>query len=205
MFSCSYQLKRIEDIEGNKYWTKYYKNYEKQEQHYDKAIFKYEYQKESYSKYQGPISSDTTHGSTYVQFDSVRIYLFKQTDFYKRIFTSGLVSGQMLYCKMDNTCQPPKGLEIRNAKTGNIVIENLWGWTGHTIVIGHFEELQKPKSSVQTRRFKFWVYPYKHRFNGGNIIFILELTNPNATKETDLNHFIENAEVTFLKNARVML
>lgn len=203
--SCSYQLKRIEDTEGNKYWTKYYKDYEKQELHYDKNVFKYEYQEESYPKYNGFIWSDTTHGSTFIQFDTVRVYLFKQTDFYKQIFTSGLVSGQMLYCKMDSTCQPTKGLEIRNAKTGEVIIENLWGWTGHTITIDHFEELQKPKSTDQTRRFKFWVNPYKHRFNGGNIIFILELTNSSATKETDLNSFIENAEVTFLKNVRMMI
>ena len=106
---------------------------------------------------------------------------------------------------MDSSCKPTQGLRITNAETGEPIIENLWGWTGHTITIDYFEELKNIKSNPTQRKFKFWVYPYKIRFNGANDIFLLELTNDNANEQTDLETFIEGAKVTFLTKARTMI
>lgn len=203
--SCSYHWKRIEATNGNKFWVREYKDYEKQEEFEDRYIFNNWKIDQTYQKYSGNITSDTTHGSTFIQYDSVRVYLFRGTDKFKSIFTSGLISGQLLYCKMDSSCKPIEGLKITNADTGEPIIENLWGWTGHTITIDFFEEIKNIKSKPTQRKFKFWVYPYKIRFNGANDIFLLELTNNNANEQTDIETFIKGASVTLLTKARTMI
>jgi len=203
--SCSYTWTRLEETNGKKFWVRQYKDYQKQELFEDRYIFKNWKRDTTHQKYSGHIISDTTHGSTFIQFDSVRVYLFRGTDKFKSVFTSGLISGQMLYCKMDSSCKPTQGLRLTNADTGEPIIESLWGWTGHTITIDYFEEMKNIKSKPTQRKFKFWVYPYKIRFNGGNDIFLLELTNDNANEQTDLETFIKGATVTFLTKARMMI
>ncbi len=203
--SCSYTWTRLEATDGKKSWVHQYKDYEKQEQFEDNYIFNNWKIEQAYQKYTGRITTDTTHGSTFIQFDSIRVYLFSGANKYKSVFTSGLITGQMLYCKMDSTCKPTQGLKMTDVKTGEPIIENLWGWTGHTITIDYFEELKNVKSKPTQRKFKFWVYPYKKRFNGGNAIFLLELTNEKATKQTDIDEFIKGATVTFITHARSMI
>lgn len=203
--SCGYTWTRVEATDGKKLWVRKYKDIRKREQLEDRYIFKNWKRDQVYQKYSGSITSDTTHGSTFIQFDSVRVYLLQGTDRFKSIFTSGLISGQLLYCKLNSSCKPTEGLKLLNAETGEPLIENLWGWTGHTITIDYFEEMKNIKSKPTQRRFKFWVYPYKIRFNGANGIFLLELTNNNANKQTDLETFIKGSSVTLLTVARTML
>lgn len=203
--SCSFRWTRLEATNGKKFWVRQYKDNQKQEEFEDRYVFKNWKKEATYQKYTGSITSDTIHGSTFIQFDSVRVYLFSGANKYKSVFTSGLISGQMLYCKMDSTCKPTQGLKMTNVETGEPIIENLWGWTGHTITIDYFEELKNIKSEPTQRKFKFWVYPYKIRFNGGNAIFLLELTNEKATRETDIEEFIKGASVTFITHTRSMI
>ena len=47
---------------------------------------------------------------------------------------------------MDSTCIPTQGLKMTEVETGEPIIENLWGWTGHTITIDYFEELKNIKT-----------------------------------------------------------
>lgn len=204
--SCSYRLVKVETIDGKKIWIKEYKDFDVAEIKKDQSVFKSLYEKQDYSIYTGQIDSDTTHGSTFVQFDSVRVYLFHGTSTHQSIFTSGLVSGQMLYCELDSSCKPTRSpFTITDRHTGEPIPENLWGWSGHTITIDHFEELKHVGSKPTQRRFKFWVYQYKIRFNGANDIFYLELTNKQARKDTDLETFVKGARVTFLKKTWMMI
>ncbi len=203
--SCSYHWSKYELTNGEKLWVRSYKDYQKQEHYEDKLIFKNRKSDQAYQKYSGIITSDTTHGSTFIQFDSVRVYLFGDAYKFKSVFTSGLISGQMLFCKMNSSCKPIKEIKITDAVTGEPIIENLWGWTGYTITIDYFEELKNIKSKPTQRKFKFWVYPYKIRFNGGNSIYLLELTNDKANKKTDMEEFIKGASVTLLMYESTMI
>lgn len=203
--SCSYSLKQFQDQEGNKYWGRVYKNNDDFERYKDRNVFKNQYTRKNHSKYSNKIVTDTVNEVIFVQFDSIRVYLFNDAKKYSDIFSEGLLSGQMIYCELDSNCTPTKDITLRNAKTGKILEQNIWGWKGHTIRIEHFEELFFPKQKCTVKRFKFWVYPYKNRFNGGNNIFLLELTNTNANKETNLSDFILNSKVTFLKHSRIMI
>ena len=204
--SCSYTLKRVKTDSGKRIWTKTYKDYEVGERKRTQSNFKYWYHEQNYLKYSGNISNDTTHSTTFIMFDSVRVYLFGKTSKYKSVFNSGLVSGQMLYCAMDSSCKPYGNLfELTDSKTGEPIVQDLWGWTGHTIIIDYFEELDYVRCKPTQRRFKFWVYPYKIRFNGANNIFLLELTNDKADSKTDIETFIKGARVTFVKKAWMMM
>lgn len=203
--SCNYTWTRLEATNGKNFWVKKYKNNQKQEQIEDRYIFKNWKRDTIYQKYSGKIISDTTHGATFIQFDSIRIYLFHGAENFKSVFTSGLISGQLIFCKLDRSCEQTQGLNLIDSKTGESIPENLWGWTGHTITIDYFEELKNIKSKQTERKFKFWVYPYKTRFNGSNDIFLLELMNENANENTDLETFIKGASVTFLIKARTMI
>jgi len=203
--SCGYTWIRLESTTGQKFWVRHYNDQQKQEQFEDHYVFKKWKKDQVYQRYTGNITSDTTHGSVFIQFDSVRVYLHGRAGTFSSIFTSGLISGQMLYCKMDSSCKPTEGLKGINIKTGEPMLEQLWGWAGHTITIDYFEEMKNIKSKPTQRKFKFWVYPYKIRFNGGNDIFLLELTNENATRDTDLESFIRGASVTFLDRVRTMI
>jgi hypothetical protein len=204
--SCNYRWVRVETTDGKKVRIKEYKDYKVAEMKRDLYFFKYDYHEQTYPKYSGIITSDTIRGSAFIQFDSIRVYLNYGTSKYKSIFSSGLVSGQMIYCAMDSSCKPVNAaLVMVRSSTGDTIVENLWGWTGHTIQIDHFEELKYVNSKSTQRRFKFWVYPGKVRFNGGNDIFFLELTNDKADETTDIDDFIKGARVTFIKKAWWMM
>lgn len=203
--SCSYRMRRVETTDGQKVWVKDYKDYKVAEEKRDQNVFEELYTEQSYPKYSGKIDFDTINNSTFIQFDSVRVYLFNGTSKYRYIFTTGLLSGQMIYCERDSSCIPQAPLVYINSKNGDTLAEEIWGWTGHTITVDYFEELSHVKSKPTQRRFKFWVYPYKRRFNGGNDIFFLELTNENANESTEINAFIKGAQVTYLKKAWMMI
>lgn len=178
--------------------------YEQNELKRENSFFKHRYQPKTYKKYPGNISFDTTHGSTFIQFDTIRVYLFYNTDTLKSIFTTGLLSAQMIYCAIDSSCMATPEIEAFDS-IGKPVIFDLWGWTGHTITIDFFKLLTNVDSKPTQRRFKFWVYPYKIRMNGGNDILFLELTNENADEKTDIETFIKGAKVTFLKRGWSMI
>lgn len=206
VFSCSYRLIRVETPDGKHFWSKQYKDVELGERKEDQSVFKDWYNVQSHDRYSGNITSDTINGTTFVQFDSARIYLFDETSRYKNLFTSGLISSQLLYCTFNEDCKPVEPMYvITNTETGDTLVEDLWGWTGHTIRIEYFEELQHVHSKPTQRRFKFWVYPYKMRFNGSNSIFYIELTNENANRDTDLDTFIQGAKVTFIESPWSMI
>jgi len=195
----------VETENGEKFSIRNSKDSKKQVEFEDEYIFKNWPREQNYNKYSGVITSDTTHGATYIQFDSVRVYLFEETNRFQNIFSTGLLSGQMIYCKLDSLCTPTKEPVITNAETGEPIIEDLWGWTGHTLRIDYFEEIDYLKSKPTQRKFKFWVYPFKIRTSGFNYIFLLELTNKNANQQTDLETFIKGSSVTFLTKARSMI
>ena len=186
---------QLDNFDSPKMLAKNERKYEKDERKLDRIFFKNFYRSKTYSKYSGSISSDTIHHSTYIQFDSIRVYLFEHTDKYKSIFISGLVSGQMIYCALDSSCRAIEELETYS--NGKPYIHSLWGWTGHTIKIDYFELLNDVKSKSMQRRFKFWV----DGVGGGATVLILELTNEKADNKTDIESFIEGAKVTFLRQA----
>jgi hypothetical protein len=185
--ACSYHWKKCTDIYGNSFWVRKYKTYQMQKEYEYQYIFNNWVRNKSYQKYDGEITTDLN----FIRFDTTRFLLFDTTIKYKNIFNSGLILPQMLYCELDTFCRPPvEDLTILNIKSGG-------GWRGHTITIDYFEELTNLRTKPTQRKFVFWANPYTIRLNCANPIFLLELTNNNANKKTDLDTFIKGSSVTF--------
>jgi len=147
-----------------------YENYEIQQ------IFINQYHKESHQRYSGHIAIQNPKDSTLITFDSISLKL----DFsgkeskYKKIFTTGLLTGQML--------RSP--------------------WDKDTVMICCFETIENTNNLPTQRRFRFDVYWHKIM---NPLVYLLEITNPNADKNTDFDLFLKKAKVTFLYNAWVQI
>lgn len=191
--SCSFSWRKVELDNGKVKWKNIHKT--SQNADYDEIAFRSRYKQEFYQKYTGEISSDTIGGIHYVQFDSVRVFLFEKE--YKEILVSGLLSAQMIYCKYDSLCNPIPNLDWIEAIFQQET-PSFNGWTGHALIIEHFEELKHLNPNPTIKRFKFHCDPFKIKLNGGYNVFLLELTNINADKTTNFNAFIKDSQVTFL-------
>ncbi|MBU2929621.1 hypothetical protein [Winogradskyella psychrotolerans] len=68
--------------------------------------------------------------------------------------------------------------------------------------IGAFEELNFLSHSVNVKRFRMWIF-YEKRANPE--VYLFELTNNKAMGKTNFAEFIENAELTFIKNGWIII
>jgi hypothetical protein len=192
--SCNYLLKTAKTEDGKTILVRYYPDLDKRQDHQIKCVFKYQYKENSYQKYSGNIKSDTIDGMTYIQFDSLRIYLSGGAIRYKNIFSSGLLSSQMIYCENDSLCRVPKMDDsfFISIETGKQIPRNFHGWTGPEIFISNFKEITNVSSSPRKKQFRFNI----SHMNGFSV-YVLELTNNN--KPSTFDDFINGARVTFLK------
>ncbi|PQJ10820.1 hypothetical protein CJD36_012685 [Flavipsychrobacter stenotrophus] len=189
------------DAAGKKHWTKDFRNDKIAEHMTIASIFSIKNTRVEYPKYTGDIISDTIGQTTFIQFDSSRIYLYPGAENFKNIFVSGLVSPKMIYCILDSSCRVPSGVRAFSVETGLPVNTRRYGWSGYSFSISSFDLLTNVKSNGNQRRFRFPVH-----FDGfGNAIciFFLELTNEHANLTTDLNTFIQKSKVTLIKQGWV--
>jgi len=197
MLGCN--LPRLSENEQN------LRRYRYRSEQRDREAFLYKYQRMQFEAYQGEIASDTLHTYRYFQFDSVRVYLYvKKAQGYEAFFQSGLLHPQMIYCELMDTCEPVPEYDMYYAKTGEKVKLDIWGWEGHTIMIDQFEELTR-LNLKHRRRFKFWVHPHKTRINGGNHIFLMEVTNRGASMYAPIEEFVKGGHISFLLADRIMM
>ena len=68
--------------------------------------------------------------------------------------------------------------------------------------IGVFEELNFLSHPVNVKRFRMWIF---HKKRSNPEVYLFELTNDKATEKTNLTDFIENAELTFIKNGWIII
>ena len=158
--SCSYTWRTGVSMQGKRFFYKDYKNYDVEQKMLRRQLFAHWSEVSKYSKFNGVISSDTTHGSIFIQFDSNRIYLFAKAVNYADLFTTGLLSPQMIYCALDSNCIPHDAEWAVTDLNGKPISHSLYGWTGNAISIGHIELLTNVKSKSTQRRFEIWVRQY---------------------------------------------
>lgn len=191
MQSCGYRWESALTEDGEKVRNRVYKKLAVAEAKRNQSVFNYRDSTKPPPKYLGTITSDTIHNYTFIQFDSIRVYLYDKSSDFKEIFTSGLVSGQTLY----------SGNNLIATDTAKNKWD-IWGWKGKTVFIGGFELLTNVKSKPTERRFKFYAESYPRQppllYVLGDDAYFLELTNDKATRKTDLHTFLKNANVTLL-------
>jgi hypothetical protein len=157
-------------------------------------LFKNHYKPQIHVQYQGLISSDTIQNQTFVQFDTVRVYLLNQTKTYKRLFEKGLLCGQLFYCKQDSSCTDLNTINIPKSQSSTYFMN----WKGHSVGVDRIELLYDVHASQTQRRYKIAAHSIEMgNYYVGNIVYYMELTNPHATRFTSFKTFIKGASMTY--------
>jgi len=71
-----------------------------------------------------------------------------------------------------------------------------------TIYISNIEEIKISELSPKVKRFKLWL---QWRGIANPFVYLFELTNEDATKQTDMENFIKGAELTFFKQGWIVI
>jgi len=116
-------------------------------------------------------------------------------------------SGQIITVNA-NTCQygylyfsiPEQADSIKPLFTSGILYPSLFG--ANASGIGNIKELPFPELPPAIKRFSCWV----NRQGFANpVVYVFELTNEQATKQTDLKSFIMGASLTFIKQGTIII
>jgi hypothetical protein len=165
----------------------------------DKAIieqYKNEYKKKNYKRFEGKIVATATE----VQFTNKFFYYDKSDK-----ITSLLLKEGLLYPQLLTDYQMQKFLDETTDKTQKRFLklqkDPRAGFDVNNVKLSNATELPSLSSSPKTKVFKI---NYKDNKLGNNsILYLIELTNKNATKETSLEDFIKNSTLTYIQQERL--
>jgi hypothetical protein len=170
------------------------KNQGDNERYWTQENFTSHYKAQKFDRYKGVVTSLNKNNLSYdgivmttgFMENEYRI-LFEKGIFYPALF-SGYTDGRVLEVqkKPDSTHRNLSYLLSRNDSLG----------------VGIMEELKFLNPSAKIRRYK--LYLSRPGF-ANRSMYIFELTNDNATIETDLKNFLFGAKLTFLKFISILL
>lgn len=229
LVSCNYKLVHTTTREGKHFYTRRYMNSDISERYYDRVYERHErkmntwyyksgYLKMSFERYNGNILTDTINDYTWFQFDTTRIYLLNHKILsnepmseYGILFNQGIINDHIIFCE-SNFCKPftdsTQETFRRNDtifRTGrNILFDKefifqRYGWASIRIMITNIEHLYYLDKGTYTKVFKM-----EHKYvNGGpnpdDNYYLFELTNMNATRQTNFEDFVKGSSLTFFK------
>jgi len=165
----------------------------------DKAIieqYKNEYKKKNYKKFEGKIVTTATE----VQFAN-KFFSYDKSD----KITSLLLKEGLLYPQLLTDYQMQKFLDETTDKTQKRFLklqkDPRAGFDVNNVKLSNATEFPSLSSSPKTKVFKI---NYKDNKLGNNsILYLIELTNKNATKDTSLEDFIKNSTLTYIQQERL--
>jgi len=158
--------------------------------------YKNEYKKKNYKKFEGKISLTDSHA----QFDD-KVFYYNKSD----KFTTELLKEGLLYPQLITDYQMQKFLDETTDKTQKRFLklqkDPRAGFDVNNVSISNTTEFPSENSNPKTKIFKFL---YKDSKLGNNsILYLIELTNKSATKDTSLEDFIKGASLTYLQQQRL--
>jgi hypothetical protein len=172
-----------------------FSNQGEQEDYWAQELFKKEYIKKSFEIYSDEIKET---GKTELIFDNKSFHIYGVNDTLKGIFQKGILYPQLLSGYTTEKRKSKKELDSLTI-SGNYFYELT---RGDNLTITNLEELKYLSNSPKIKRFRFWL----SRPNSANPqVYLFELTNANADKNTKLSEFIENCELTFLKDGWIII
>lgn len=178
-----YSLKREFETQGEQeiYWTK--------------KLFKLEYKKQAYERFDGNILIISQNE---IQFDN-KILIVHCDDDYLGIFRLGIIYPQLSIGFEENN------MILSEEELGKKSSEEKFLYhirRNDTFSVSNIEELTYVNKSPSIKRFRF--LSFKKGFTNPDVYFF-ELTNEKATKSTTRSDFIKNSTLTFYKRGWVML
>ena len=217
MESCAYRWHVVKDHDNKKYTIRHHKSISPKNALRQAKIFKWQYEFKEWPTFAGHISTDTSHDAKFIEFDTNRVYLFTDSKEFSSLFTSGVLSDQMIYCAMDSLCLMNQPFDTSGLYNNSFMIENerrnylkhfdrdVYGWRGNALEIFHIEQFYGFNPSPTTRRFELWVSNMRWSGGDGHDVLYLEVTNKSGRKRTSLKKFLNGAQVTFIKRVYIMI
>jgi hypothetical protein len=173
---------------------KEFKNQGDQEDFWAEQLFEKDYKKLAHEKYKGDI---VVNGNFFKYADQVFEVNHTSKElsaiFSKGLFYPSIITGLV-------TAKPKSKEELNEMTTAQRATYGLI--RTDSLGISLMEEVPFLSKSPTQKRFRFWLIR-KGRLNP-QVCFI-ELTNQNATSSTDMETFINEAELTFYKEAWIII
>lgn len=154
-------------------------------------VFKNEYQKSEFYKYGGLVLEINNN---VLKYDKQYFVMIDSKESSKMIFERGIIY-PALVSETNSSPKMPDSVINRRGKFFNL-------FKGDSLYIAHVEEMIFLSISPQIKRFRFWLY------REGLInptVYLFELENKKATKNTDLLGFIEGAKLTFINKGWLVM
>jgi len=165
----------------------------------EKAIieqYKNEYRKKNYKKFEGKITLTDSHA----QFDD-KIFYYDKSD----KLTTQLLKEGLLYPQLLTDYQMQKFLDETTDKTQKRFLrlqkDPRAGFDVNNVSISHTTELPSVSSNTKTKIFKLLFKDSK--LGNNSILYLIELTNKSAAKDTSLEDFIKGATLTYLNQEKL--
>ena len=173
-----------------------FENQGQQEDYWAKELFRKEYVKQSFAKFDGKIS---VVDKNTVMFDNKTLIIWAFQPDLLEIFTEGIFYPQILIGDEENSpIKTPEEL----AKLSDQERLSYKMLRNDSLKISDFEEVKLLSKSPKVKRFRFW--NFTSGFANPTVYFI-ELTNDNANETTDFKTFIKNAKLTFVKSGWLII
>ncbi|WP_298895110.1 hypothetical protein [uncultured Psychroserpens sp.] len=172
-----------------------FKNQGEQENYWAQELFKKEYKKLSYELYQNEIKEKV--GTEFIYGNkSFNIYGVNET--LKLIFKKGILYPQLISGFTTEKRKSEKELDSLSPTERYFYEMN----RGDNLTITNLEELNFLSDSPKIKRFRFWLGRPK---SANPQVYIFELSNETADKNTELKDFIKNCKLTFLKEGWLII
>ena len=172
-----------------------FKNQGEQENYWAQELFKKEYKKLSYKQYSNEIKEKE---ETEFIYDNKSFHIYGINDTLKLIFRKGILYPQLISGFTNEKRKSEKELDSLSASERYFYELS----RGDNLTITNLEELNFLSDSPKTKRFRFWLNRPK---SANPEVYLFELTNETADKNTELKEFIENSKLTFLKEGWIII
>lgn len=154
-------------------------------------VFKNEYQKRDFNKYDGHIVEIR---SNVLKYDKQYFIIVDAKESIKTIFELGIIY-PTLVDEWYNYSKKNDSTITNKPKSFNL-------FKGDSLYIANVEEMKFLNPSPQIKRFRFWLY--RDGFMNPTV-YLFELENKEATKNTGLSGFIEGAKLTFINKGWLVM
>jgi hypothetical protein len=172
-----------------------FSNQGEQEDYWAQELFKNEYIKQTFKTYSDEIKEIE---KTELIFDNKSFHIYGVNDTLKLIFQKGIVYPQLISGYTTDQHKSEKELD-------SLTVSQKYFYEltrGDNLTITNLEELKYLSDSPKIKRFRFWL----GRPNSANPqVYLFELTEENADKNTELNEFIENCRLTYFKEGWIII
>lgn len=175
---------------------KEFKNQGEQENYWAEQLFEQKYSKQTFEKFNGKI---TIIDKTNIVFNNKTLEFWDIKPELIQIFIEGIFYPQILIDNEENIIIKSED-ELKLLTQNERIFYNFKRID--KLRISNFEELPFLSKSRKVKRFRFWKYSF------GSInpqVYFIELTNENANEKTDINLFIKEAKLTFVKDGWIVI